>query len=149
MTKQQITNVIGAGTLAALVLIIGLVFGSNGQSSSAEPIVPNTSIVTVTDAPSALESENAQLKETIAILQDREAQFVEQINIANEQLATGYGAGEGEYEEDEYEDDEDGEEHGEYEEEEDEYKHDEEYDSEHDEEYEEDEDEDDDEYEDD
>ena len=146
MTKQQITNVIGAGTLAALVLIIGLVFGSNGQSSSAEPIVPNTSIVTVTDAPSALESENAQLKETIAILQDREAQFVEQINIANEQLATGYGAGEGEYEEDEYEE---GEDHDEYEEEEDEYKHDEEYDSEHDEEYEEDEDEDDDEYEDD
>ncbi len=93
MTRQQMTNFIGAGTIAALMLIFALAFG--GWNDSTANADTNTSgnvageVMVMPD--SELQAENAQLKETVQLLLDREAQFTEQINIANEQLAANSG----------------------------------------------------------
>ena len=111
MTKQQMTNLIGAGTIAAIMLIIALVFsgGNNANTAGADPGGGITTATEVIVDP-ALQTENMQLKEAVQVLQEREAQFTEQINLANEQLATSSGYGEGaegeEYEEEEYEEEE-------------------------------------------
>ena len=113
MTKQQMTNLIGAGTIAAIMLIIALAFGGgNSKPIMAETGDDNVAGEVIT-TDTALQTENAQLKEAVQVLQEREAQFTEQINLANEQLnANSYGEGE-EYEEgeeeegEEYDEDED------------------------------------------
>ena len=109
MTKQQMTNLIGAGTIAAIMLIVAIAFGSGNRNAvnanNDGNSNPTDDVVVMPDA--ELQAENAQLKEAIRVLQEREAQFTEQINIANEQLAAnsgGYGEG-GEMEEMEEEDD--------------------------------------------
>ena len=114
MTKQQMTNLIGAGTIAAVMLIVAIAFGSGNRNAANTGNVGNSNpageVVVMPDA--ELQAENAQLKETIQLLQEREAQFTEQINIANEQLAANSGGydegGEAEeMEEDEMEEEED------------------------------------------
>ena len=100
------------------MLIVALVFSGQRTPTAATPVEANPIIVeTVNEQPVAqsnvLELENQQLREAVQLLQDREAQFVEQINIANEQLA----APAGEYEEEDEHEYEEGEEM-EYEEEE-------------------------------
>ena len=114
MTKQQMTNLIGAGTIAAIMLIVAITFGGGDRSAvnaSNDGNSNATGEVVVMPDPE-LQAENAQLKEAIQILQEREAQFTEQINIANEQLAANNGGayGEGgemeEMEEEEEDDDE-------------------------------------------
>ncbi|MGB1252203.1 MAG: hypothetical protein ACPG8W_16405 [Candidatus Promineifilaceae bacterium] len=118
MTKQQMTNFIGAGTIAALMLIIALTFGgwNNSKTADAAPSSNNNVAGEAVVMPdSGLQAENAQLKEAVQLLQEREVQFTEQINLANEQLSAnsgGYGE-EGEAYEEEHE-----EEYEEYEEEE-------------------------------
>ena len=114
MTKQQMTNLIGAGTIATVMLIIAVAFGGGNRNAvdagSADNTSPTGEVVAMPDA--ELQAENEQLRETVQLLQEREAQFTEQINIANEQLATNNGGGYGEggemeeMEEDEMEEDE-------------------------------------------
>ena len=142
MNKNQLTNLIGAGTIAAMMLILGLVFSGSGNLASANPDTSPAVAEMASTADSTLQAENQNLRETVQLMQEREALMIEQINIANEQLAAP-AYGEGDYEG--HEDYEEGEEHEEeYEEEYEE--HGEEYEmEEHEEEHDEDEYEDDDE----
>ena len=131
MNKNQLTNLIGAGTIAAMMLILGLVFSGSGNLASANPDTSPAVAEMASTADSTLQAENQNLRETVQLMQEREALMIEQINIANEQLAApAYGEGdyegheEGEEHEEEYE--EEYEEHGEeYEMEEHEEEHDE------------------------
>ena len=117
MSKKQLMNLIGAGTMTALIVITGLLFnGGVIGSASADNLSSNQAITLEGDA--ALQAENAQLRDAVIQLQDREAQYAAQIDEANQLLqeqstaAAAYG---GEYEEEEYEEEEE-EEEEEYEE---------------------------------
>ena len=141
MNKQQITNLLGAGTMTALIVGIGMLLSNGGQPTASadqpENLVASTELVM---------DDTAAMRQTIRELQAREAEYAAQIELANQLLAEQNNNAtydDDEYEDDEYEDDE-------YED--DEYEDDEYEDDEYeDDEYEDDEyedDEDDDEYED-
>jgi len=114
VNKKQIMNLLGAGTVTALLVVTGLLFG--GRSFDMEVADNETGIVQtlMVSGDSSLEAENAQLRDAVIELQQREEQYVAQIEQANQLLQENNNAyaGEAEYEE-EYEECEEGEEYGE------------------------------------
>ena len=121
MDKKQIANLLGAGTLTGLVLASVLLFGQ-GQldaSAAADNTAASQPAIVEVAAPSTdgdpLQVQNDQLQEALQTMQEREAAYQEQIELANEalaeQAANSAPAYSEEYEEDEHEE-------GEYEEEE-------------------------------
>lgn len=124
MNKQQIANLLGAGTITVLVVALLMLFNFGESDPTADAATgsdPNTAVQVVPlDDYNALQSENDQLQEALQTMQDRELQYQTQLDAANNALnqSASSSSYSGEYEE--YEDDD----HEEYEHEEHEHEHD-------------------------
>ncbi len=136
MNKQQITNLLGAGTVTGLMVAAALFFGG-GLGSQPDTVAANANppIVIAAEgiATDSVTAENAQLREAVQLLQGREGEYraqIEQANILlaeNAAQAQGYEGEAYEYEdEDDYEDDDEYEDDDHEEGDEDEYDADEE-----------------------
>ena len=127
MDKQKLVNLLGAGTVAAVVLSMVLVFGGGWGSTSAvdSPTTDNVQVVPL-DSYNSLEQENEQLRQALDTMTDREAQYQAQLDQANQLLNEAAAPASGRAYEDEeheaYEHEED--EHEEYEHEEYEHEYD-------------------------
>ncbi len=120
MNKQQLTNLLGAGTISALAVALALMFGGRGtQADNAIPAQDTNAVTEVVTADSynALIEQNAQLQEAVDVLQARETQYQEQITAA--QVALDAQANVDGYTEGAYEEDEEYEEHEEHKEDDD------------------------------
>ena len=108
MNKNQIMNLLGAGTMTLLIVITGLLFNAGVIGSASADSISSDVQTVMMDGEAAVQAENAQLREAIVELQNREAQYAQQIDQANQLLqeqntAATYG---GEYEEEEHEEEE-------------------------------------------
>ena len=83
MNKKQKANLIGAGTVTALLLMLGLAFGNVGAKDTAVT-EPASNRITIQDQtnPSV-----EQLQQELQAMQNREAEYAAQIRQANELLA--------------------------------------------------------------
>ena len=102
MDKKQIANLLGAGTLTGLILASIFLFGQGRfdntsaleQQTMTNPVIveveplAETVIEPITDPNAeALQAQNEQLHQALQTMQEREAAYQEQINIANDALA--------------------------------------------------------------
>lgn len=84
MNKQQLTNLLGAGTISALAVALALMFGGRGpQTADTVPAQDTTNVVTEVDP---LAEQNAQLLEAVEVLQAREVDYQTQLTTAQEAL---------------------------------------------------------------
>ena len=117
MNKKQKINLIGAGTLTALIAVAGFSFNSGGVRAVAADAFSSTGQSILLSEDAAIHAENDQLRDAITQMQDREAQYAQQIEQANvllqEQSQAGYGEGEEHEEHEEHEEMEEAESHGE------------------------------------
>ena len=109
MNKQQIANLLGAGTITVLVVALLMLFNFGESNSTADAATGSDSNTAVQVVPlddyNALQSENDQLQEALKTMQDREMQYQTQLDAANNALnqSASSASYSGEYEE--YEDD--------------------------------------------
>lgn len=129
MNRQQMTNLIGAGTITGVLLLIAFLFGGGPRIGNAQAAQSSPQTVQIEAAPqdaapqdaATLAQQNAELRQAVDTLLAREQQYADQLQQANDALAQQAApAGEYGYEEDEeheeYEEYEDHEEHEAYEE---------------------------------
>ncbi|MEM7117511.1 MAG: hypothetical protein AAF614_34075 [Chloroflexota bacterium] len=77
MNSSQIRNILAAGTLTGLVMVMFFVFGPGPQQSEA---------AADTSAMEAIEAQNAELATVVQNYQAREAAFQQQIEAANQTI---------------------------------------------------------------
>lgn len=109
MNRKRLTNLIGAGTMATLIVAAGLAFGGNpfGNAAGATTEATVTSAVVASEDP--LAAENAQLRAALTTMQQRELVYQDRLNEANTLLSQqttnsgSNGAAYGDDDDDEYE----------------------------------------------
>lgn len=97
--RKRLTNVLIAGTLTVLVLTMFLAFRDGGTavaetSATSEPTITETTSVTTTNADiatlqaqiEALQAQNTELRTAVETMQEREAEYQRQIEIANQTI---------------------------------------------------------------
>ncbi len=84
MNKKQKANVIGAGTVTGLLLMLGLAFGGVGAKDNTAVTEP---VSTLTINQDGSDPTVEQLQETLQVMQNREAEYAAQIEQANQLLA--------------------------------------------------------------
>ena len=82
MNKAQMVNLLGFGTMIALILITGLLFSPPSATSVSANTAPENRQVIVIDSETALQSGNAELRDAVLELQAREALYDAQIERA-------------------------------------------------------------------
>lgn len=83
MNKKQLSNLLGAGTVTAVILLTALLLGSR----PGESITSGGAEAQMTPTSVTLESENEMLRQAIEQYQQREAAYAAQIEQANQLLS--------------------------------------------------------------
>lgn len=92
---KRLTNILIAGTLTALVLAVFLAFRGEGTAVAAADTGTDTPVVAAASSTDmtalqaqveTLQAQNEQLRATVTTLQEREAQYQQQIESANETI---------------------------------------------------------------
>ena len=86
MTKKQIMNLLGAGTMTIMLLGAGLLFSGRGTLFADTGDFTDQQILEMAQSEASLLLENNALRETIAEFQDREVEYTQLVDQANAML---------------------------------------------------------------